>query len=380
MGPCPDTCGWRRTCPPKAGSVPPARRCASHRQDSARSRAWPYRMSQPFGVSRRPRSNPAVGFRSPALRIRDGDGWFAIHFVATEFGEGLLVRLGSGPISRGARDPPRPAKSNRPGDHTRPEQATGRWFARVTLRRERRNMTSRLPLSSAQPPTRRQPTPRASRSPRTPGRKMKLSQATAGQPVARILNVWPINCLDKTCGGAFNVNATGFDPSAPIAGSGQVLALPSNPNLTGATRLVLASGCATVRKMLGRRLSARQVLCPCRNGIFPPSGTWGSAVLRDLKRPEMLDSCRRLCASRSGAVRCPAGLAPASLRAEQAHRAVASTVRNCPTATEGQGRSTGESPATSARDGNTEGVSNRLFPWEEIGPMSQHPPIEDSRR
>ncbi len=29
MGPCPDTCGWRRTCPPKAPDAPPARRSAS---------------------------------------------------------------------------------------------------------------------------------------------------------------------------------------------------------------------------------------------------------------------------------------------------------------------------------------------------------------
>ncbi len=36
MGPCPDTCGCRRTCPPKARYAPPARRFASRRRGSAR--------------------------------------------------------------------------------------------------------------------------------------------------------------------------------------------------------------------------------------------------------------------------------------------------------------------------------------------------------
>ena len=36
MGACPDTCGCRRTCPPKPRSAPPARRFASRRRGSAR--------------------------------------------------------------------------------------------------------------------------------------------------------------------------------------------------------------------------------------------------------------------------------------------------------------------------------------------------------
>ena len=38
MGACPDTCGWRRTCPPKPTDAPPARRYASRRWGCARSR------------------------------------------------------------------------------------------------------------------------------------------------------------------------------------------------------------------------------------------------------------------------------------------------------------------------------------------------------
>jgi len=54
MGPCPDTCGWRRTCPSKASSAQPARRCATRGRGSARSgAARRRRFSQPFGRRRR---------------------------------------------------------------------------------------------------------------------------------------------------------------------------------------------------------------------------------------------------------------------------------------------------------------------------------------
>jgi hypothetical protein len=48
MGACPDTCGWRRTCPPKPSSAPPARRSASLRRGFARrDGARRFRFSHP---------------------------------------------------------------------------------------------------------------------------------------------------------------------------------------------------------------------------------------------------------------------------------------------------------------------------------------------
>ena len=64
MGACPDTCGCRRTCPPKPRFAPPARRFASRRRGCARpGAARRYRFSQP--VDRRRRRCRFVG-RAPA--------------------------------------------------------------------------------------------------------------------------------------------------------------------------------------------------------------------------------------------------------------------------------------------------------------------------